>query len=272
MPEARDFWREPVRRRKGTPCPKLVWVLIYQANLKREPLELSYGSGEWTRKRLRTIARSPTPFKFTNPDLKETLERLGLEWLTPTQVSRIRECAAPRRMMPRHYLDREFGWAGVDPRHPKPSPKCKRLFWAWRREQKTCDGHRWAASMLRVEKHRKGKSDSLRNARQLKDARQQLKRVRRSNKRIQRLERDSQRPPITPAQLQAQNDKADFRLLRFVNLGMVEKPTDTDSERLDRMVEEGYVRTSASESEPYRLSGSGKKLLGELRKRIGAII
>jgi hypothetical protein len=119
--------------------------------------------------------------------------------------------------------------------------------------------------MLRVEKYRKVEADRKRNARQLKEARQQLKRVRRANRRAQKLVRDGQRPPITPSKLQAQNDRADFRLLQWVKLGLIETLTDTESKRLEVMIKDGYVLPA---KQTYRLSGKGLRLLGELRKRV----
>ena len=230
------------------------------------------GTGEWTRKLLRIIARSPTIFPSKNLDLKQALKRLNLEWLTPSQISRIRECPAPRRKQPRHPTGVLFGWGRVDPRSPARSPRCKQIFWAWRSDQKICDAHWWAASMLRVEKHRKANKDRERNAIQLKDARQQLKRVRRANRQAQRLIRDSQPPPITLSKLQAQNDLVDFRLLQSVWLDMIETPADTDDpERLDVMIIDGYVLPPAAESDTYHLSGQGLQLLGQLRKRTGTL-
>src|SRR5262249_11982420 len=162
---------------KGKPCPTLVWFLIRRANDSPQgPIQL-----------LRTIAHSPTPFKLKNPKLKQALERLGLDWLTPSQISRIRECPAPARKVPRHRFDRWFGrYGGVDPESPVQSPRCEKFFWAWRGDQKTCDLHLEYASTLRVQKYRKAKQEHKRKARQLKDARLQLKRVRRANKRAKR--------------------------------------------------------------------------------------
>ena len=212
---------------------------------------------------MRIIARSPTPFRLKNPALKEALEALGIEWLTPDQVKRICECPAPSRKKARRRIDREFGYytTGVDPLSPKRSARCNRFFWAWRRDQTTCDIHRWAASMLRVEKHRKGKSKHLQKARQLKDARLQSKRVRRANKKALRLAQKSQPRPITPTQLQLRNDMADFRLLQSIKLGL----DYTDPERLEIMIEDGYVQEGSGE---YQLSGKGLRRMGELRRRL----
>jgi hypothetical protein len=268
-----DFWREPLRRRaKETPCPRIVWVHIKVANKRYPPWEYdSRATSEWTRNLLRIIARSSTVFPSQNPELKESLKLLKLEWLKPSQISRIRECSAPRRKRPRHPTDALFGWRRVD---PVRSPRCKQIFWAWRSDQKTCDSHWWAASMLRVEKHRKVETDRIRNVRQLKDARQQLKRARRANRQqIQKLKRDRQQPPITQSKLQAQNELADFRLLQAVWLDMIETPADTDDpERLDVMIVGGYVLPPERTSETYRLSRDGLLLLGELRKRTKEVI
>lgn len=260
-----------MRRRNGTPCPALVWIMVRRVNGKPKPWERSPQA--WAKKHLQTIARSPTPFRFKNPALKEALEALGLEWLTSDQISRIRECPAPRRKKPRQNVDRWFGWGKVDPRSPARSPKCNQFFWAWRRDQTTCDLHWWAASMLRVEKSRKAKKDRKRNALQLKDARKELKRVRRVNRKAERLVHDSPAPRVTPSKLQAQNDLADFRLLQAVWLDMIERPADTDDpERLDVMIIGGYVLPPEGTSETYRLSRDGLLLLGELRKRTKEVI
>lgn len=260
---ALDFWPgQFVRRRNGTPCPRFVWFVIFRANKARE-------RWDWGGRHLRIIARSSSPYTFKNPKLKEALEGLGLEWLTTNQISRIRECPAPARKRPRRRIEREFGYhrVGVDPLSPKRSPKCNRLFWAWRRDQKTCDLHWWAASMLRVEKHLKAKQDDKRKADQLADARQQLKRVRRANKKAQRLARESQARPIAPSELQTQNDMANFRLLQSVRHGLIQTPSDADSKRLEVMIRDGYVVPTdpgVAESQ-FRLSGKGLKLLGQLR-------
>lgn len=280
-PDSPDFWIEPLRRRRtDTPCPRLVWVTISGANRRPRPWE-EWHTVEWretTREYLRTVVRSPTPFKHKNPDLKAALRVLHLEWLTPSQIGRIRQCPAPRRVKPRDPPDRLFSWRIYRRslqffRSPKPttserSPKCNRFFWAWRHDQKTCDKHWWAASMLRVEKHRKGKSKRLHNVRQLKDARLQLKRVRRANKRSAKLDQKNQRPPLTDAQLKERSDRADFRLLQSVWLHIVETPADMDDpKRLDEMIKDGYVLPPDAESETYRLSGQGLRLYGELKKR-----
>lgn len=248
---------EFVKQAKGTPCPALVWFLIRRANDTQEgPIQL-----------LLTVAHSPTPFKLKNPNLKQALERLGLEWLTPSQISRIRECPAPGRKVPRHRFDRWFGRnGGVDPDSPAPSPKCKKLFWAWRGDQKTCDLHLRYASMLRVQKHRKARQELKRKARQLKDARQQLKRVRRANKRARRLVQAIPVFPATPSQLQAQNERADLQLLQWIRLGIEQEARD--SERLEAMIRGGYVVPDAAEPQTYKLSGQGLQLFGQLKKRV----
>lgn len=264
-PDLPDFWLEPLRRRRtDTPCPRLVWVTISGANRRPRQWE-EWHAVEWretTREYLRTIVRSPTPFKHKNPDLKAALRVLHLEWLTPSQIGRIRQCPAPRRMKPRHWLDREFRYWSRSP--PARSPKCNRFFWAWRCNQKTCDAHWWAASMLRVEKHRKGESDRLRNTRQLKDARQQLKRVRRAKKRAQRLAQKSQPRPLTDAQLQARKVETNFQLLRSVWFEMLEAD---DLQGLSELIEDGFVLPPDAESETHRLSAQGFKLYTDLKKR-----
>src|SRR5438034_7963891 len=86
---------EFVKRPKGTQCPALVWLLIRRVDDTQEgPIQL-----------LRTIAHSPTPFKLKNPKLKQALERLGLDWLRPSQISRIRECPSPTRKVPRYRVN-----------------------------------------------------------------------------------------------------------------------------------------------------------------------
>jgi hypothetical protein len=247
----------------------MVWVHIFAANKRYQPWEYdSIEASETSRYFLRIIARSPTIFPSKNHDLRSAIKALNLEWLTPSEIGRIRECPAPRRKIPRHRFDRQFGYGGIDPESPSKSPKCKRLFWAWRSDQKTCDSHQWAASMLRVEKYRKAESDRIGNARQLKGARQQLKRVRRATKKAQRLALANQPPPVTPSKLQAQNDLADFRLLQSVWLDMIETSADADDpERLKEMIKSGYVLPPDAESETHRLSREGLLQLKELRGR-----
>jgi len=244
-------------RRNALPCPETLWKLISFANTRWSlPVAM--------KRSMRAIARSNTSFRTKDPKLNQALKLMELEWLTPSQISRVRECPAPQRKSPRKRLDRWFGYAGirgVDPQFPKRSIKCNRLFWAWRHDQKTCDQHWWASSMLRVEKHRKGKSKQLRKARQLKDARLQSKRVRRANKREQKLAEKRQRPPLTPSQLQKRSDMADFRLLQAIRYDL----DYTDPERLEIMVEEGYV---SEKSGVRQLSGKGLRLMGELKKKL----
>ena len=276
MPSLPDFWLEPLRRRRtDTPCPRLVWVTISGANRIHRPWEdwqvLEWGSR--MKEQLRTIARSSTPFKHKNSELREALEALHLEWLTPSQISRIRQCPAPRRIKPRDPTDRLFSWRIFRRsysffRSPKPttserSPKCNRFFWAWRHDQKTCDKHWWAASMLRVEKHRKAEADRLRNRRQLKVARLQLKRVRRANKKAQRLAQKSQPRPLTNAQLKARKVETDFRLLRSVWLEILEPE---DIKRLGDLIKDGFVLPPDTESETHRLSTQGFTLYTDLKK------
>jgi hypothetical protein len=267
-----EFWQAGVRGRRGktTVCPKLVWVYIKVANQRYQPWEYdSLATGEWTRKLLRTITRSPTPFPLKNLDLKQSLKRLDLEWLTPSQISRIRECPAPRRKQPRHPTDVLFGSGRADPRSPVRSPRCKQIFWAWRADQKTCDSHWWAASMLRVEKHNKAKKDRKRNAIQLKDAREELKRARRNRRRVKRRDEKlalSAAGPVTQSQLQSQNERADLQLLKLIRLGF--EPELSDSARLDAIIKGGYVICDEVESQTYKLSGQGLQLLGQLRKRV----
>jgi hypothetical protein len=263
-PSQAEFWQAGVRRGKGTPCPKLVWVYIKLANKRNAPWEDDIG--RLPRKLLRTIARSLTPFPLKNLDLKQSLKRLDLEWLTPSQISRIRECPAPRRKQPRHPTDVLFGWGRADPRSPVRSPRCKQIFWASRSDQKTCDSHWWAASMLRVEKHRKANKERERNALQLKDARGELKRKRRANRRAQRPAQAAPVLSVTPSQLQVQNERADLQLLKLIRLSF--EPEPSDSARLEAMIREGYVLRDEAESQTYKLSGKGLQLLGELKKRV----
>ena len=265
-PSEAEFWQAGVRRgRKDTPCPKLVWAYIHAANRRSEPWQAS--NDEWARKLMRVIARSPTIFPSQNPELKGTLKALDLDWLRPSQIARIRECPAPRRKVPRGRYDRWFGF-GPDPRSLAQGPKCKQLFWAWRSDQKTCDAHWWAASMLRVEKHRKANKDRERNALQLKDARGQLKRVRRAHKRAKRLAPVRPDLPATPAKLKAQTERADLSLLQSIRLGFKEASIDPNSERFKTMIRGGYVVTDKPEAQTYKLSGKGLQLLGQLRRRV----
>jgi hypothetical protein len=253
------------RRAKDTACPRLVWAYIHAANRRSEPWQRN--RDEWARKLLRIIARSPTIFPSKNPDLKSSLKELELEWLTPSQISRIRECSAPRRKVPRNQWDRWFGWGSADPRSTTQEPKCRRLFWAWRSDQKTCDAHWWAASMLRVQKHRKANKDRERNAIQLKEARRQLKRKRRAYKRLQKLIRITPASPLTPSQLQAQSDRADLQLLKLIRIGYEVEAGDSD--RLEAMIRNGYVVPDDAEPNTYKLSGQGLRHLADLRKRVG---
>jgi hypothetical protein len=228
-------------------------------------------TSEWVRKALRIIARSPTAFPLKNPDLKTALKDLGLEWLKPSQISRIRECPAPRRKLPRDRDDRQFNrYIGVDPSSPPQSPKCKLLFWAWRHDQKTCDAHWWAASMLRVEKHRKATKGRRRNALQLKDARAELKRARRKRRRekrqAERLAKAAARP-ATSSQLQAQNDRADLQLLKLIRLRYEVEAEDSD--RLEAMIKDGYVVPDETEPNGYKPTRQGLRHLAELRTRVG---
>jgi hypothetical protein len=265
-PSEAEFWQAGVRRRpKDTPCPKLVWAYIHAANRRSEPWQRS--RDEWARKLLRIIARNPTIFPSKNPDLKSSLKELDLEWLKPSQISRIRECPAPRRKVPRDRYDRWFGWGRGDPRSPTQEPKCRRLFWAWRSDQKTCDAHWWAASMLRVQKHRKANKDRQRNAIQLKEARRQLKRVRRANIRARKLAKVTPARLVTPSQLQAQNDRADLQLLKLIRLRYEVEAGDSD--RLAAMIKDGYVVPDETEPNGYRPSRQGLLRLAELRTRVG---
>jgi hypothetical protein len=270
-PSEAEFWQAGVRRRpKDTPCPKLVWAYICAANRRSEPWQET--RDEWARKPLRVIARSPIIFPSKNPDLKSSLKELDLEWLKPGQISRIRECAAPRRKVPRDLFDRQFSHFrdGVDPVSPKTRPKCKMLFWAWRHDQKTCDAHSWAASMLRVEKHNKAKKDRRRNALQLKDARAELKRARRKRRREKRqAEKLAQAAarPATSAQLKARNDRADLQLLNWVRL-RYELET-IDPARLEAMIRDGYVVPEPEEPQAHRITGQGLQRIKILRQTVG---
>jgi hypothetical protein len=269
-PSEAEFWQAGVRQRpKDMSCPKLVWAYIHAANRRSEPWQVN--RDEWARKLLRIIARSPTIFPSRNPDLKSSLKELDLEWLKPGQISRIRECAAPRRKVPRDRFDRQFNrYIGVDPSSPPQTPKCKLLFWAWRHDQKTCDAHSWAASMLRVEKHNKAKKDRRRNALQLKDARAELKRARRKrrreNRQVEKLAQASARP-ATPSQLKAQNDRADLQLLKWVRLGY--ELEAIDSARFEAMIRDGYVIRDPEEPETYTITGQGLQRIKVLRQSVG---
>lgn len=269
-PSEADFWREGLPRRpKETPCPRLVWVSLAMANKRYSPWEYELiEKGEWIRHLLRIVARSPSIFPSQNPDLKDALKALHLEWLAPRQISRIRECAAPRRKFPRDRFDRQFGYIGVDPASPKPSPKCKLLFWAWRHDQKTCDAHWWATSMLRVEKHKKAKKARKRNALQLKDARKASNRARRK-RRIEKgqAEKLAQAAPLSASQIQAQNDRADLPILKWIRLGF--EVEGKDSERLETMIRDGFVVPDLEEPNTYKITGRGLLYLKELRKRVG---
>lgn len=246
---------ESVKRPKGKPCPSLVWFLIQSAG----------DSEEWPFQLLRTIARSPTPFKLKNPHLKQALERLGLEWLTPSQISRIRECPAPSYKVIRDRYDR---WRSFyESRDREQAPRCEKFFWAWRADQKTCDLHLGYASMFRVQKFRKAKQKRRDNLQQLKKARQQLKRKRRAYKRLQKLIRLTPAPPLTPSQLQAQNDRDDLRLLRWIRVGYEVEVRDSD--RLEALIRNGYVVPDEAESHTYKPTRQGLLLLAELRKRVG---
>jgi hypothetical protein len=254
---------EFVKRPRGTPCPALVWFLIRSASDK----------DEWPFELLRAIARSPTPFRLKNPDLKQALERLGLEWLRPSQISRIRECPAPSRKVPRrealrYRVDRWLRRYGREDSQPLvQSPRCQKLFWAWRGDQKTCDDHLEYAAMFRVQKHRKGKQKKRDNLQQLKKARLHLKRVRRADKRAKRFAQAAPVRPVTPSQLQAQNDRADFRLLRLIRLRYEVEAGDSD--RLEAMIKDGYVVPDETEPNTYKPSRLGLRRLAELRTRVG---
>jgi hypothetical protein len=255
-----DFWRDKfVKKPKGTPCPALVWFLIDRPNDPPDGLIIQH---------LRTIVRSPTPFKLKNPNLKHALERLGLEWLTPSQISRIRECPAPSYKVIHDRYDR---WLSrYSPRNLEQAPRCRKFFWAWRGDQKTCDEHLEYAAMFRVQKHRKVKQKRRDNLLQLKNARAELKRARRKRRREKRqAERLAQAAvrPATPSQLQAQKDRADLQLLKWIRVGYEVEAKDSD--RLEAMIRNGYVVPDEAESETYKLSGQGLRLLAELRKRVG---
>lgn len=244
---------EFVKKPKGAPCPALVWFIIGRAN-------------EWLEapvQPLRTIARSPTPFKLKNPELKQALERLGLEWLSPSQISRIRECPAPSYRVIRDLYDR---WSSF--REPRePAPRCRKFFWAWRADQKTCDLHLEYASMFRVQKHRKAKHEHIRKARQLKDARHQLKRARRQRRREKRQEeRMAQSWTRFRAfnQRQILNDRTDMWLLQKIRAGSLDR---VDPAHLEAMIRGGYVVLN-TESQTYKLSSTGFQRIGELRKRV----
>src|SRR5262249_187910 len=124
------------------------------------------------------------------------------------------------------------------------------------------------ASTLRVQKHRKAKQEHKRKARQLKEARQQLKRVRRANKRAKRLAQPAPVLSVEPSHLQAQNERADLRVLQWIRLGFIQASSDTDSERLEAMIRGGYVIPGEAESQTYKLSGQGLQLLAQLRRRV----
>lgn len=262
-PSEAEFWQAGVRRRaKDMACPKLVWAYIHAANRRSEPWQKNRDA--WVRKLLRIIARSPSIFPSKNPDLKSSLRELDLEWLKPSQISQIRECSAPERKVPRHRFDRWFSRYGES----KPrSPKCKKLFWAWRRDQKTCDLHLGYASMFRVQKHRKAKQKEQQNLRQLKDARLQLKRVRRANKRARKLAQTAPVLHLTPSQLQAQNDRADLQFLKWIRVGF--EVEAKDSERLQVMIRDGFVVPDPDEPQAHRLTGQGLQRLKVLRQTIG---
>jgi hypothetical protein len=255
-----EFWQAGVRIGKGALCPKLVWGYLRFANNQHEPWEVA--RGKWIRKRLRIIARTPTPFPLKNPDLNGALKELDLEWLRPSHISRIRECAAPRRKFPRNRFDRQFAlYSGVDPASPEKSPKCKQLFWARRDDQKTCEEHWWAASMLRVEKHRKANKDRERNVLQLKDARHKLSRLRRKKRREDKLSKDALELSVTRS-----NELAILRLLQRTSLGFVKASLESDSELLEAVLREGYVAIDPNEPQTYKLTGQGLQLFGKLKR------
>lgn len=244
-----------VKRPKGTPCPALVWFIISRAN-------------EWLEapvQPLRTIARSPTPFKLKSPDLKKALEHFGLEWLTPSQISRIRECLAPSYKVIHDRYDRRLRFYRAW--EYEQAPRCRKFFWAWRGDQKTCDDHLEYASMFRVQKFRKAKQRKRDNLRQLKEARLQLKRKRRAYKRLQRLTRVTPAPPLTQSRLQAQNDRDDLRLLRWIRLRY--EVEAGDAERLASMIRNGYVVPDEAEPHTYKPTRQGLLLIAELRRRVG---
>jgi hypothetical protein len=188
---------------------------------------------------------------------------------TQPEITRIRECAAPRRKVPRNRYDRRFSRysGGVDPASPEKSPKCNQLFWARRADQKTCEEHSWSASMLRVDKYNEAKKARRQNALQLKDARKQLKRVRRRRRKEKRQEEQIAQAAArgyTFSQQTNSNVRTDFWLLQSVRSGSIE---DADSGRLEAMVNCGWVMFDR-ESGKYKISGNGLLLIGEWRKRI----
>lgn len=251
-----NFQRDQfVKRPKGTPCPALVWFIISRAN-------------EWLEapvQPLRTIARSPTPFKLKSPDLKKALEHFGLEWLTPSQISRIRECLAPSYKVIHDRYDRRLRFYRAW--EYEQAPRCRKFFWAWRADQKTCDDHLEYAGMFRVQKHRKGKQKKRDNLRQLKEARLQLRRKRRAYKRLQRLTRVTPAPPLTQSQLQAQNDRANLQLLKLIRLDYELEAKDSD--RLEAMIKDGYVIPDPDEPGTYKITGPGLQRLRDLRTQVG---
>ena len=243
---------------KGTPCPPLLWFYIRSAG------EKDY----WPFELLRTIATSPTPFRQKNPDLKEALKALNLEWLKPSQISRIRVCLAPSYKLPGYRRQ----WFRPTGRYSDPAeraPRCQRLFWAWRGDQKTCDEHLEYAAMFRVQKHRKGKKKRRDNLLQLKDARAELKHARwkrrREKRQAERLAQAAARA-ATPSQLQAQNNRADLWLLQQIRAE--DEPEPKDAERLERMIRDGYVVPDEAESGTYKVSGKGRQRLKELRESV----
>lgn len=252
-----NYWSKKfVEKPNGKPCPSFLWFLIESAGDK----------GDWPFELLRRIALSPTPFQLKNPELKESLRLLGLEWLKPTQINRIRVCPAPRQKSPfRRRLFSRSTYLYSEP--TEQIPRCQKLFWAWRGDQKTCDDHLEYAAMFRVQKHRKGKQKRRDNLLQLKNARLQLKRVRRANKRAKK--RAQVRPVLaaTQAQQQAQNDRDDLRLLRWIRLRYEVEARDSD--RLEAMLRNGYVVPDEAEPQTYRPTRQGLLLIGELRKRVG---
>jgi hypothetical protein len=258
-PMSRKTEREQLVKRpdgKGTPCPPLLWFYIRSAG------EKDY----WPFELLRTIATSPTPFRQKNPDLKEALKALNLEWLKPSQISRIRVCLAPSYKLPRYGRQ----WFRPTGRYSDPAeraPRCQRLYWAWRGDQKTCDEHLEYAAMFRVQKHRKGKKKRRDNLLQVKNARLQLKRVRRVNKRAKKLAQVRRALAATQAQQHAQNDRADLQLLRWIRLGYEIEARDSD--RLEAMIRNGYVVPDEAESQAYKPTRQGLLLIAELRKRVG---
>jgi hypothetical protein len=241
---------------KGTPCPPLLWFYIRSAG------EKDY----WPFELLRTIATSPTPFRQKNPDLKEALKALNLEWLKPSQISRIRVCLAPSYKLPRYRRQ----WFRPTGRYSDPAeraPRCQALFWAWRGDQKTCDEHLEYAAMFRVQKHRKGKKKRRDNLLQLKDARAELKHARRKRRKEKRQgEQIAQAAArgYTFSQQTASNVRADLWLLQSVRSDSIE---DADSGRLEAMANCGWVMFDR-ESGTYKISGNGLQIIGEWKKRI----